>query len=219
MYPVAFDIETTGFLVDDEATVVGLQVPMGSLLMMQSGGRPVDADNLTRELEDRTEKIARVRVYDDEHALLEAASKEVRDRISNQDGAYLTGYNAEVYYGNSFDFPFLRTAYAKYDLNWPFDSAYVDVYPAVKKFVNTNVDEDTECNDLVGAYDALIDDGDGDYDPFDDSSEAVNAWEDEEWVDLLAHCQSDIRRTQALAEFAESYIPKRDRRMKNLSPW
>jgi hypothetical protein len=218
MRPSALDIETTGFLASDEVTLVGIQVPLGSLMLMQTDGRHVDEDRLTRDLEARSGRTARVRAYEDEQSLLEAVSEEVNQRIVSKDGVYLVGYNAETYYKGGFDFPFLRGSYNRYDLDWPFRCAYVDLIQPVRNYANTNLDEDTELNDLVGAYDIIVGDGDGEYDPFDNSLEAVDAFREGEWVDLLAHCQSDIRRTQALARFAESYIAKKDRRMKNLSP-
>jgi hypothetical protein len=219
MRPVAFDIETTGFTYYDRVTVFGLQLPMGSWMMLQTRGISVDEDALTHELEERSGKTARVRVYEDEHSLLEAISEVVEERIVSKNGIYMVGYNAEVSYKGGFDLPFLRSAYNKHNLKWPFTSAYVDIYPAIKTYINTTVEGGDELNDLVGAYDTLIGDGDGDYDPFDDSSEAVDAWDNAGWGALLSHCMSDIRRTQALAELAETYIPKKSRRMVNLSPW
>jgi hypothetical protein len=73
-----------------------------------------------------------------------------------------------------------------------------------------------DVNDLEGVYDTLI--GNAHCDPFEDSGQAVTAFENGDWTELLLHNLADIRRTRQLAALAERYVAKSDFRMKNLSP-
>jgi len=54
--------------------------------------------------------------------------------------------------------------------------------------------------------------------PFEDSAEAVDAFENAEWEPLLLHNLADIQRTLELAMLGERYVPRSDFKMKNLSP-
>jgi hypothetical protein len=221
MSPIPIDIETDGFTIYDALTVVGFELPMGSWLALNVNGQTVNVDELSEQLVARTGHHARVHVFPNEEQLLKNVRDFVQERISGKDDIYLTGYNAERW-GGGFDLPFLREAFGCYDIRWPFRCAYIDAYPSIKDRVNTVVshteEETDEANDLVRAYDVLIGGPDGEYDPFDDSAEAAKAWEDGNWVDLLSHNQSDIRRTLALMTYAERYVPRSDLKMKNLSP-
>jgi len=71
-------------------------------------------------------------------------------------------------------------------------------------------------SDLVGVYDYLI--GHDSCDPFEESGEAVKAFETGDWEALLLHNLADIQRTRELAVLAGQYVPKSDFRMKNLAP-
>jgi hypothetical protein len=71
-------------------------------------------------------------------------------------------------------------------------------------------------SDLVGVYDELI--GEGSCDPFDDSGEAVDAFESGDWLPLLEHNLADIQRTRELAELAGRFVARSDFKMKNLQP-
>jgi len=83
---------------------------------------------------------------------------------------YLTAYNDETWEGG-FDLPFLRTACISHDIGWLFPNmAYADVFEFVDRF-----DTDDQKR-LVGVYDELI--GKESCDPYDDSKEAVVAFED-----------------------------------------
>jgi len=70
--------------------------------------------------------------------------------------------------------------------------------------------------DLVGVYDHLL--GNETCDPFEDSGEAVDAFEAAEWLPLLEHNLADIQRTRELALLAGRFVPKSDFSMKNLQP-
>jgi hypothetical protein len=216
MYPRAFDIETTGFSTADAVTVVGIQQPDGVWMALNSGGRRVNESDLEDELFRRSGETVRIHAHDNEKFLLEHLREFIGRSVVPKD-VYIAAYNGETYRGG-FDLKFLRTAHLKHNISWPFRVPYVDVYPPVRDRLNTTDENGNEQNDLVGAYDILIGNGDGDYDPFDDSAEAVDAWEQSNYVDLLAHNLSDVRRSQVLAEEVEAVVPKADLRMKNLAP-
>jgi hypothetical protein len=97
-------------------------------------------------------------------------------------------------------------------MEWPFrDIAYADMMEAVVDRFDTG-----DKRDLVGVYDQLI--GDDTCDPFEDSGEAVDAYEAAEWLPLLKHNLADIQRTRELAQLADRYVPQSDFSMKNLQP-
>jgi hypothetical protein len=216
MYPRAFDIETTGFSAYDEVTVVGLQRPDGVWLALNTGGRRVDEGELEDELFQRSGETVRVHAHETERFALEHLREFVGSTVVPKD-VYLAAYNGETYRGG-FDFKFLRSTHIKHNISWPFRLPYVDVYPPVRDRLNTTDENGNEQNDLVGAYEILVGEGDGSYDPFDDSEEAVDAWRNGDFIDLLAHNLSDVRRSQILGEIVEDYVAKGDLRMKNLSP-
>lgn len=148
-------------------------------------------------------------VANDEKALLEALGKFVDERLDG-DRHYLTAYNGERWRGG-FDLPFLRSACLRNNVRWPFrDIAYADMMDAIDRFDTGDV------SDLVGVYNHLI--GTESCDPFEDSSEAVNAFENGNWEPLLLHNLADIERTRELAELAGRFVPKSDFSMKSLEP-
>lgn len=55
-------------------------------------------------------------------------------------------------------------------------------------------------------------------DPFADSVRAVETWDNCNWLPLLEHNLSDIRRTYELAQLGHDYVAKSDFGMKSLSP-
>ena len=141
--------------------------------------------------------------------LTEAVAAFVTQRL-NGDRHYLTAFNGETWSGG-FDLPFCRTRYLRHGMEWPFgDVAYADMMQIVDRF-DTN-----DTNDLVGVYDILV--GEETCDPFEDSVEAVDAFEAGDWLPLLKHNLADIQRTRELADLAGRFIPKSDFSMKNLAP-
>ncbi|WP_248299463.1 hypothetical protein [Halorhabdus amylolytica] len=70
----------------------------------------------------------------------------------------------------------------------------------------------------MSAYDTLVDGELSDHDPFDDSQEAVAAFQNGQFEDLLAHNLADILRTKALAGLAEQYCGKSEFNLKSLTP-
>lgn len=207
--PVAFDIETTGFSSDSVITVAGLAHQMGEFLVLNTGGADVAQAQLQVTLERHTGNHLELAVCPDERALLSALDEFAGTHLDG-DRHYLTAYNAETWKGG-FDLPFLRTACIQHQLEWPFpDIAYADIFDLINRF-NTD-----DTNDLVGVYDHLI--GNDTCDPFDDSAEAVSAFEDGSWEPLLLHNLADIQRTREIAVLAGKYVAQSDFGMKNLQP-
>jgi uncharacterized protein YprB with RNaseH-like and TPR domain len=208
--PVAFDIETSGFEEAAVITVAGFSHQLGTSLILNTDGRAdVDQSRLENVLETHSSHPVTVTLVADEAALLEALTSFVTQRLDG-DRHYLTAFNGETWSGG-FDLPFCRTRYLRHGMEWPFgDVAYADMMQIVDRF-DTN-----DTNDLVGVYDILV--GEETCDPFEDSVEAVDAFEAGDWLPLLKHNLADIQRTRELADLAGRFIPKSDFSMKNLAP-
>lgn len=215
---IAFDIETTGFEVDDRLTVAGFDFPMISKVFVNTDGR--DVTELQDRVAEETGYHVAVSTHEDEQSLLEAVGEFGLERFT-EEGLMLVAYNGEKW-KTGFDLPFLRTRLARSDAEWPFrDLPYADLMPVIERRFNTTVgsDEDRKAvNDLVGAYDTLIGGEASLIDPFVDSVEAVEAFENGEFVDLVAHNVADIRRTRELGRLAQTYCSKSDIQMKSLTP-
>ncbi|WP_123537885.1 3'-5' exonuclease family protein [Halosimplex salinum] len=211
---VAFDIETTGFDAVDVVTTVGFAVPMGVRVFLQTDGR--DTPGVESRVDSAvSETLVNVSTHASERELLVAVSEFVAERI--RDDMLLVAYNGERWNGG-FDVPFLRTRYAQRDLAWPFvDVPYADVMPLVTDRFNTTVDG-AEQGGLVTAYDVLCGGSYGDLDPFDDSAEAVAAFEDGRFAELMLHNVADVLRTRALGRVAERYCSKSEFKVKSLTP-
>lgn len=212
---VAFDIETTGFDVDDAVTTVGFAVPMGVRVFLQTGGR--DASGVEAAVESEVpETLVQVSTHASEQELLVAVSEFVAERVRGDD-VLLVAYNGETWNGG-FDVPFLRTRYAQRELAWPLvDVPYADVMPLVTDRFNTSVDG-TQQGGLVPAYDVLCDGTYSNLDPFDDSVEAVTAFEDGRFAAVVLHNVADVLRTRALGRVAERYCSKSEFKVKSLTP-
>jgi len=213
---VAFDIETTGLDATDEVTVVGFELELGCRVFYQTSGRDTDSNDVETAVQDRTGIHIEVSAHQSERALLEAVSAFVATRLRSAD-VLLVGYNAETWHGG-FDLPFLRTRYAACDVAWPFrDLPYADVLPIIQDLFNTTVDGDDPA-DLDTAYEILCAGDAGTVDPFDDSDEAVAAFEDGRFEDVVLHNVEDIRRTGQLSSLAQRYCSKSDFDLKSLTP-
>jgi hypothetical protein len=211
---VAFDIETTGFNAVDVVTTVGFAVPMGVRVFLQTDGH--DTPGIESRVDSAVpETLVNMSMHPGERALLVAVSEYVAERV--RDDMLLVAYNGETWSGG-FDVPFLRTRYAERDLAWPFvDVPYADVMPLVTDRFNTTVDG-TEQGGLVTAYDVLCGGSYGELDPFDDSAEAVAAFEDGRFAELVLHNVADVLRTRALGRVAERYCSKSEFKVKSLTP-
>ncbi|WP_336003381.1 hypothetical protein [Halorientalis halophila] len=213
---VPFDIETSGFETDAAVSVVGFSLPLGCRVFLNADGHPADADRLESRLSETFETAVQVRVHPDERALLEAVAAFLGEAVAPRE-YLLVAYNGERFNGG-FDLPFLRTRYALLGLQWPFDDVpYADVLPLIRKRFNTTADGEDR-NDLVTAYDTLVGNGLTAADPFDDSGEAVAAFEAGEFEPLLAHNVADVLRTGALASLAERFCGKSEFDLKSLTP-
>ncbi|MFC4540816.1 ribonuclease H-like domain-containing protein [Halosolutus amylolyticus] len=210
---VAFDIETTGFSVDDEVTVAGFAFPLGVRVFVQTGGR--DAGGVAEVVKERVECHVQLSTHASERALLEAVGEFSRDRLAGDD-VLLAAFNGETW-RSGFDLPFLRTRLTRNDVAWPFDELpYTDLLPLVSKRFNTTVGED-ECRDLVGVYDTLCGGSAGELDPFEECSEAVTAFENSEFTPLVLHNAADVLRARELGLLAERYCSKSDFKLKSLT--
>ena len=216
---VAFDIETTGFEVDDTITVVGFDFEMGSRVFVNTAG--ADRNGLETQVEQETGYTISVSTHADEAALLQAVSDFGLKRFAGDDGLLLVAYNGAKW-KSGFDFPFLRTRLTRHDIPWPFrDVPYADLLPVIERRFNTTVgsgDDRSAVNDLVGAYDTLIGGEVSLTDPFAESSEAVAAFENAAFVDVVKHNAADVRRPRALGKLAQTYCSKSDIQLKSLTP-
>lgn len=213
---VAFDIETTGLDAADEVTVVGFELELGCRVFYQTGGRETASDEIQTAVQDRTGTHVEVSAHQSERALLEAVSAFVATRLRSAD-VLLVAYNGETWRGG-FDLPFLRTRYAACDVAWPFrDLPYADVLPIVRDLFNTTVG-DEESADLDTAYEILCAGDAGAVDPFAESDEAVAAFENGRFEDVVLHNVADIRRTGQLSSLAQRYCSKSDFDLKSLTP-
>jgi len=220
---VAFDIETTGFSVDDEVTVVGFAVPVGLRVFVQTGGRPAGDVEPAVEAATPADVLVNVSTHTSEQELLAAVSAFVAERLAG-DEMLLVAYNGERWNGG-FDVPFLRTRYAQLNLSWPFtDVPYADLMPIVSDRFNTTVTDDntgesmSEQNDLACAYAVLCDGEFGDVDPFVESAEAVAAFDDGRFAEVAQHNVADVLRTRAVGRVAERYCAKSEFQVKSLTP-
>ncbi len=212
---VAFDIETTGFTVEDEVTVVGFGVPLGCRVFCQTGGRPTQG--LEAWVRERSGEHVVVSTHESEAELLEAVGEFARERFRDSQ-VLLVAYNGERW-KSGFDLPFLRTRLAATDVVWPFeDVPYADLLPVVTNRFNTTVGEEETVGDLVRVYEVLCDGEYSSLDPFEDSQEAVTAFEDGRFEELVLHNVADILRTRALGRLAERYCSKSDFKLKSLTP-
>ena len=208
--PIAFDIETSGLDDDAVITVAGFAHSIGVSLILNVDDRDADHAALVNKLEYHANGTVSLEIADDEQELLEAVSEIATSQIDG-DRHYLTAYNGETWNGG-FDLPFCRTRFLNHDMDWPFDDlAYADMMEAIVDRFDTG-----DKRDLVGVYDQLI--GNDTCDPFEESGEAVDAFEAAEWLPLLKHNLADIQRTRELAQLADRYVPQSDFSMKNLQP-
>jgi len=216
--PVAVDIETTGFNVTDEVTVIGFVLPIGCRIFVQHPpDHTVTPEDLEAAIEADAEHHVQLSMHASESALLRAVGEFTDDRFHDDDNFLLTAYNGERWRGG-FDLPFLRTRLAVTDIEWPFDSLpYADLLPLIKRRFNTTIDGDDRTT-LPDAYAALVDGPLNRVDPFEDSETAVTAYKDGNLTDLVLHNYADIRRTGALATLTQRYCSKSDYNLKSLTP-
>ena len=207
---VAFDIETTGFAVEDQLTVVGFDSDIGSPIFLNTGNTSFPADLESRVDKELNPPVS-VSIQETERALLNEMSMFVESTLAHQD-VKLVAYNGERW-GGGFDLPFLRTRLCYHEFDWPFtELPYIDAMDVFETRFNTSE------NTLRGVYDELIGHGLTRLDPFADSTEAVESWEQGDFESLILHNVADIRRTRALMQLAERYCSKSHFTMRSLDP-
>ena len=207
---VAFDIETTGFETTDQVTVIGFDADISSRVFLNLDDRE-NPSFLAKRLDDEMDPSVVLSTHESEKALLEAMNDFVESSLTSQE-IKLVAYNGETWNGG-FDLPFVRTRLNAHDLEWPFiDLPYIDLMDVFDSRFNT-----TEAS-LTAVYEELLGEDLSDLDPFEDSSEAVDAWEHGDFELVVRHNVADIRRTRALMDVAERYCSKSDFSMKSLDP-
>jgi hypothetical protein len=210
------DIETAGFNTTAEVTVVGFTLPLGNRVFLNTRGREIDRKAIEEELCTTFDEEVQLSAHHTERELLEGVAEFAAEKLAPRD-YLLVAYNGERFNGG-FDLPFLRTRYTLQDSKWPFDGLpYADLLPLIQNRFNTTIDGE-EQNGLVSAYNTLVGGSLSECDPFGESQEAVEAFEEGEFEDLLAHNLADILRTKALASLAEQYCGKSEFKLKSLTP-
>jgi len=226
---VAWDIETTGFNWNDEITVSGFWFPAGHATLL------LNAETITTdstEYEERLEAIkegldVRVHVCEGEPDLLRTMHDVVFDQIES-DYNRLIAFNAETW-KSGFDLPFLRTRCIKHDVSWLFsDLQFADLWEPVKKRLNTTHTThgtSMDINSLTGAHELLFAQTipttfvsetnhpwycTTEYDPFDDSSRAVNCYNRGDYLPILQHNLADVHRTWELGELVRAFVSPKD---------
>lgn len=211
MQTVTFDLETRGFHTDDPITVVGFGMPFGDRLFLNTGGRSPPSE-LESTLDAKRNEPVVLSTLETETAVLEAGRTFAAEKITPRDDVKIAAFNGETWKGG-FDLPHLRTRSHLCGVEWFFDDVpFVDTMAVFQKRFNL------EETDLVTVYEQLIGGWLTDLDPFENSAEAVPAWEEGNFEALLLHNLADIRRTMALTRLAERYCSGSDFSMKNLDP-
>lgn len=214
--PVAFDIETTGFETDAFVTAVGFALPLGCRVLLNTGGSSVDGGAIAATLETRFDTTIKLSTHRTERELLEAITDFAVEFLAPKE-YLLVAYNGERF-RSGFDLPFLRTRYTLQGVAWSFvDIPYADLMPIFEHRFNTTGSEGSTA-DLEGVYETIVGGELTALDPFADSKEAVAAFENGDFEDLLQHNVADIRRTDALASVAEQYCGKSEFKVKSLTP-
>jgi len=214
---VPFDIETTGFDVTDEVTVVGLEVSLGCRVFLQADADTLDGDVAALEatVSERCGTHVKLSVHASEAALLEAVGAFASERLHGED-VLLVAFNGERW-KDGFDLPFLRTRLAATDVAWPFrDMPYADLLPVVTRRFNLTVDGEAQST-LPAAYEVLVDGDLNDRDPFAESGAAVAAFAEARHAALVTHNVVDVLRTGAVGQVTRRYCSKSDYSLKSLT--
>lgn len=215
MKTAALDIETTGTAPDDRITVIGIDIPMGSSLFLNTDDREYP-DVISEQLANDFDRVVNVTAYESERDTLAAFQTFVTERFAHdeerdRDEFKYAAYNGETWNGG-FDLPFIRTRCRHHDLDWPLLGPYIEVMEVIGNRFNVS-DQSLET-----AYGELVGDGLNARDPFAESGEAVQHWRDGEFGPLLQHNLVDIRRTRALVTVAERYCSSSHFSMRSLEP-
>jgi hypothetical protein len=124
----------------------------------------------------------------------------------------IVAYNSERW-GGGFNLPFFRIRLCCHGISWPFtELPYIDAMDVFKTRFNRSG------NTLTGVYEELLGKELTEFDPYTDSEEAVEAWEEGDFESLVRHNVADIRRIRALMRLAERYCSKSHFTMRSLDP-
>lgn len=215
MKTAALDIETTGTAPDDEITVIGVDIPMGSRLFLNTNGRDY-SEAITHDLDNAFGRVVTITTCESERSVLTSFQKFATERLVDadqlgEDEFKYAAYNGETWNGG-FDLPFIRTRCGAHDIAWPLQGAYIDVMTVVGDHFNVSG------NDLETTYGELVGQGLNERDPFAESGAAVRSWNAGEFKPLLQHNLVDIRRTRELVAVAERYCSSSHFSMRSLEP-
>jgi uncharacterized protein YprB with RNaseH-like and TPR domain len=184
--------------------------------MLNTDQGPVHQAALETTLADRFNTTVKLSCHQTEQALLEALTEFATESLTPKE-YLLVAYNGERF-RSGFDLPFLRTRYTLQDVRWPFiDVPYADLMPIFQHRFNTQLNDESPA-DLEGVYETIVGGELTSRDPFEDSKQAVDAFEAGDFEDLLQHNIADILRTDALASVAEQYCGKSEFNLKSLTP-
>ncbi|MFC6720222.1 hypothetical protein [Halobacteriaceae bacterium SHR40] len=215
MKTAAIDIETTGTAPEDQITVMGVDIPMGSRVFLNTGERTYP-EAITDRIDQDFDSVVQITAHDCEAALLEAFRSFALQRFggsrdSRDDEFKFAAYNGETWKGG-FDLPFIRTRCQSHGVGWPLHGPYIDVMAVVGDRFNVSD------KSLETTYEELVGEGLTASDPFEESGEAVESWRAGNFESLLRHNVADIRRTRALVRVAEQYCSTSHFSMRSLGP-
>lgn len=215
---VAIDIETTGFEVDGQVTVFGMLIEsdeeqhayviLNNGGCLQNTGSMSEVAKIQQTIKDVSPSEVEFATVADERILLQEIRSLLFERFDT-DYDRLVAYHGETWNGG-FDLPYLRSRYNALKMEWPFSGFdYLDLYPIISKRFNTALqgdgdDEVEDHNDLVHAHQILCNPK-VEFDPYDDSAQAVSDYLAGNFIPLVQHNVSDIHRTADLAKIAEEY--------------
>lgn len=235
---VAWDIETTGFAWSDQITVSGFWLPNNTAeLIINTNGTTLERSTVEKRLTDSSGGVSvSVTTAADENELLRSMQEFLFERFDTQYNR-LIAFNAESWKGG-FDLPFLRTRCIKHDTEWVFDGLhFADLWEPLKKRLNTThvaFGGSTSINSLTGAHELLLDDPhttispdtdetmehswyqDVQYDPFEDSGEAVACYNRNNLFPILQHNLADVHRTWEIGELVRAFVSSKDITTKKL---
>lgn len=236
---VAWDIETTGFAWSDEITVIGFWFPGGHTeLVVNTDGETFWPDHIRRALEETSGGVSvSVTGVESERELLESTREVLFDRFEREYNR-LVAFNAESW-KSGFDLPFLRTRCLQHDVDWVFDGIqFADLWDPIKKRINTThtvYGKSVSVNSLTGAHALLLQREvpcalelefeletdhpwycNTQYDPFEDSGSAVDAYRRGDLLPIAQHNLADIHRTWELGELVRMFVSSKDISTKKL---
>jgi hypothetical protein len=194
-------------------TVAGILTPeRHAVIVLNTKARSVNADDIEQRAETESGHPVELRIVEDEGVLLDELGYVVFDYIEKEYDCLVT-FNGDNWSGG-FDIPYLRTKCGHYDVDWPFEGVtHNDLYPIVQRrfhTVSTNGGEEpVETNDLVRAH-RLLCLPEHEFDPYEDSVEAVNSHYNGEFGKLVLHNVSDLHRTLDLGNHARRYASPKD---------